>query len=431
MEEQTEAVVVVGGGLAGMAAAARLAKAGHRVELYEARDRLGGRWAPHELGSSGVLVDDAPSVLAFPAPWRDLFRKSGRPFEAELARSGYELVPADPVTLTFADGSELAWPTDRGEQFRSLSAAYGEPVAGRWRDLLDRLDDVWQTLRPLGLELELPAGARLPRPVRDRLLARRTVADLADSLDHPQLGALVRSVAYAQGSEPEQTPALAAVDLSVLRTFGAWYVRPTAAAGAGEAGRSSVLVEALAARLRLRKVEVQLNTPVSAILVDTTGRVTGIETGVGRRRAAAVISTVDPWTFAALLPRSAGGRTRRRLRRLQPAPTPLVRHELRPGTTTSVTQVSTLTADGRPTLAWRRPAGDQTLLTVHDSTRRSPDGAYGLSWRGFASRQRRPPISSGIDGLYTAGPFSPAGAGPSQVLLSGALASYACHDRLT
>ena len=55
-----DSYVVVGGGLAGMAAAARLAKGGHAVELYEKSDRLGGRWAPYALGS--VIVDDAPAV---------------------------------------------------------------------------------------------------------------------------------------------------------------------------------------------------------------------------------------------------------------------------------------------------------------------------------------------------------------------------------
>ena len=145
--------MVVGGGLAGMAAAARLAKAGHPVELYEKSDRLGARWAPYHLGS--VTVDDAPAVLGFPAPWRDLFRKSGRPLEAELSRAGYRLEPADPTTIVFSDGAELGWASDRGEQLSALTAAYGRPVAERWRDLVDQLDGVWQALRPLGWEAEL------------------------------------------------------------------------------------------------------------------------------------------------------------------------------------------------------------------------------------------------------------------------------------
>ena len=98
----SDPVVVIGGGLAGLAVAARLAKAGHQVELYERSETLGGTWAPYRL-ASGVKVDDAPAIIGFPAPWRDLFRKSGRPLEAELARMGYALEPAQPATMIFAD----------------------------------------------------------------------------------------------------------------------------------------------------------------------------------------------------------------------------------------------------------------------------------------------------------------------------------------
>ncbi len=125
----SDLVVVIGGGLAGLAAAARLAKLGHRVELFERSDRLGGRWSARPLGTGPAVVDDAPAVLGFPAPWRDLFRKSGRPLEAELARLGYALVPADPALIVFADGSELTWPADRGSQLSVLTTAYGPVVA--------------------------------------------------------------------------------------------------------------------------------------------------------------------------------------------------------------------------------------------------------------------------------------------------------------
>ena len=42
-------IAVVGGGVAGMAAAARLAKVGHAVDLYEQAGVLGGSWAPYRL----------------------------------------------------------------------------------------------------------------------------------------------------------------------------------------------------------------------------------------------------------------------------------------------------------------------------------------------------------------------------------------------
>src|SRR3954469_12143601 len=43
LSKDTRRVIVVGGGLAGLAAAHELVAAGYKVHLYEARNRLGGR----------------------------------------------------------------------------------------------------------------------------------------------------------------------------------------------------------------------------------------------------------------------------------------------------------------------------------------------------------------------------------------------------
>ncbi len=57
-------VVVVGGGLAGLAASASLGEAGFRVELLEARGFLGGRAASYPLpGSTGEIIDNCQHVL--------------------------------------------------------------------------------------------------------------------------------------------------------------------------------------------------------------------------------------------------------------------------------------------------------------------------------------------------------------------------------
>jgi UDP-galactopyranose mutase len=413
--------VVVGGGLAGLAAAARLAKAGHPVELYERSDRLGGRWAPYAMGS--VTVDDAPAVLGFPAPWRDLFRKSGRPLEAELTRAGYRLDPAEPATVVFGDGTELRWPSDRGEQLRALTAAYGRPVAERWRDLVDRLDGVWQALRPLGWESELRGRSQLTRDVRRRLLGRQSLARLGRDLGHPHLEAMIRSIAYRQGSVPERTPALAAVDLSLDRTFGRWQVQ-----GADAAGRSSVLIEALAARLALRKVSVQLNTPVQR-LERRDGRVV-VRAGDEQRPAAAVVVSADPWhTFADLLVDRAGRATLGGLRRLRPALAPAIHHSLIDEPSTGVSETLSLTTEGVPTVTYRRPVGQQTVISVHDFRSGSARPAYGAAWDGRRSWLDRPPISTG-PGLFLAGPWSAAGSGISAEILSGALAAYGADPRL-
>jgi phytoene dehydrogenase-like protein len=434
-------IVVIGGGLAGMAAAARLAKAGHAVELYERTSTLGGCWAPYPLqdgdasrsllAGKPVLVDDAPAVLGFPAPWRDLFRKSGRPLEAELGRLGYALVPADPATVIFADGSQLSLPTDRGEQATTISRTYGRLAAERWQQLLDRLGDVWQALRPLGLEAELSARRQLPRAVRRRLLVPRTLAELADSLGHPQLSALIRSVGYRQGSVPENMPALAAVELFIARTFGRWQVQPVASRTAVGAGRSSVLVEALAGRLKLRKVVVHLGTAVSGVAV-RGGRVSAVATAAGESPAAAVVATTDPWQlFGAMLRPAVGRHARRNLRRLKPALAPRVSHHILDVPAARVAETITLTADGIPTIEYVRPADAHAIRTMHDFRLATPRPCYGVAWHGFRSWLRRPLVTSEIAGLFLAGPFSPAGPGPSHVVASAALAAYGCLDYLS
>lgn len=431
MDSRPAPVIVVGGGSAGMAVAARLAKAGHPVQLHERGSALGGRWRARDEPGVG-RVDAAPSVLAFPAPWRDLFRKSGRPLEAELARSGHKLVPVAPVRYRFADGSELALPTERGEQHTALQRAYGSVVAGRWRDLVDALDDVWQALRPLGLEHELRDRRQLSRPVRARLAARRSLAALAGDVEEPHLAALVRSVAFRHGSLPERTPAWVGVDLSVSRRFGHWQVQPLdPAQHPRDAGRSSVLTEALAGRLATRRVDVRLDSAVQEVAV-ADGRAVGVRTGDGVvHPGSAVVVTCDPWSLAdQLLPPGADRALQRDVRRLQPAAAPTLSHTLIDEPCPEVTETVELSADGVPVLTYRRPVPDGTLVSRHDHGLGHPEPGFGVAWQDFRGWLRRPPVVTDVGGLYTASPSSAGGNGPSQTVLSGALASYACHDAL-
>jgi len=56
-------VAIIGGGLAGLAAASALAEAGYRVELFERRPYLGGRASSYELPGTGEVVDNCQHVL--------------------------------------------------------------------------------------------------------------------------------------------------------------------------------------------------------------------------------------------------------------------------------------------------------------------------------------------------------------------------------
>jgi phytoene dehydrogenase-like protein len=275
-------IAVIGGGLPGLAAAARLARVGHEVVVVERRPGLGEVVAvPGEPGGT---------VVSLPAAWRDLFRKSGRILDAELARVGLELVPAPPREYRLSDGSSLALPSDRAEQWTVLSARFGEPVAAAWRELLDSLDDTWQVLRRLGLEVEF--DGRLTVLDRSALRPRVSIAALAGRV--PPLAEVVLDVAARLGQSPSRLPGWHAVRLAVERTFGRWQVVDAA----GRPQPAAVLVALLRDRLATRGVQVRTGTEVFRVRPHQGQH--RLETSTGTLLAETVISTVDPFTHADL-----------------------------------------------------------------------------------------------------------------------------------
>lgn len=422
----TAPVVIVGGSVAGMAAAARLAKNRHEVIMVGAGvrlARLGDRFATRT--EQGEPVDDLPGMISFPAPWRDLFRKSGRVFETELTRVGLELVPAPPTRHRFDDASELVLGTDRGDQSDELTQAYGRAAATRWRDLVDRLDDVWQTLRPLGSEFELDTAEQIVASGLHRLSpAALSVEHLAREIDEPHLAMIIRSTAWRLGSEPSLTPAWCAVQLSVERTFGRWMMQRD-----GVPTRTGTLVDALADRLGLRGVDVRTDQIVTAVRTDPAG-VHTVTTRTETITAAAVIMAVDPWTCARLTRDRSVLSTDGLLPRLRPARAPAIRHHLQARTIDGPTETIEHTRAG-PVVTWTRPVGDQTMISRHDWPAGRPDPAVGLAWGSERTWLRMPPIRTRVAGRFLVGPHSRGGAGLSATVLSGALASYACHDLLS
>ncbi len=353
-------IAVVGGGLPGLAAAARLARAGHQVVVLERLDSPAG----------GVAVSGEPggTVITLPAAWRDLFRKSGRVLDAELARRGLQLAPAPPRAFRFSDGSALDLPADRAGQWGAISVAFGEPAAVAWRDLVDGLDRTWQVVRRVGLESEFTGREQLTRDVRALLRPGQSIARLAATLPAAQLAELVLDVAARLGQDPRRLPGWHAYRLATERTFGRWQLVD----GDGTPQPATALLGLLRDRLAARGVAVRTGVEVTAVRAVTGGL--RVETTAGELPAEAVISTVDPATHADLTRERADFRI---ARRLAPAP-----------------------AGGPLWTSWR------TLL---DLPRVQP--ARGL--------------------VVVASAWSPGGPDAWAQLLTGALAAYRVHAELT
>ncbi|MEU7021037.1 NAD(P)/FAD-dependent oxidoreductase [Streptomyces sp. NPDC046203] len=271
-------IVVIGAGLGAMAAAARLAVAGHRVAVYESGATYGG--GVRRLERDGFGFDTGPGLLHLPAVYRDLFVKTGKqPLEECVT-----LTQVDPASRhVFADGTRADLPNaSRAGTAAALDAALGAGAGARWGDFLVRAREAWdRTRRPLLEEPQAADGStvaalgRDPYPALKAGLLRRPTTTLAQvaarELRDPRLVALLDSYAWGYGFDPADAPASAAVLPYLEQTFGTWYV----------GGGIRALADAVYERCVQRRVEFVFGAEVTDV-VEEGGRATGIRLADGR-----------------------------------------------------------------------------------------------------------------------------------------------------
>lgn len=202
-------VVVIGGGLGGLSAAIRLAKAKFSVHLYEASDSLGGKCRVENF--SGHAFDTGPSLFTLPAVYRDLFLKTGAPLEDELS-----LKPVDPAfDYHFPSGKRLTLPNaSRAGVVEAIGATFGEQSAAQWQALMDRAEAMWKVSREPFVESELRGFLPLLRRP-GFLKSLRTIAPstslrkmASNYLSTPELITLIDRYATYTGSDPRKAPAV-------------------------------------------------------------------------------------------------------------------------------------------------------------------------------------------------------------------------------
>jgi phytoene desaturase len=89
-----EKVIIIGSGFGGLGAAARLAARGYAVEIFEKRDKPGGRAYVYEV--NGFKFDGGPTVITAPFMFDDIFELAGRKREDYV-----EFIKLDPFYRIF------------------------------------------------------------------------------------------------------------------------------------------------------------------------------------------------------------------------------------------------------------------------------------------------------------------------------------------
>lgn len=246
-------VVVIGGGVAGLASAARLSIKGHQVTVLEQSDRLGG--LVQSYSRDGFTFELGPSKLTLPAVYRDLFLKTGASLEDSV-----DLVEIpDGTRYHWSDGSNALVPSVGGTNIaRALDSSLGDTAGSDWRTLTQRAGEMWKIIRPELLEQQLTSVQELKQITSDRQM-RKTLAPksslrkvTAKLVKDRRVRQLVEHYALAAGANPRTAPASFLTQPYIEQTFGTWWIT----------GGLHKLVDALEARCLERGVEIRTGANV-------------------------------------------------------------------------------------------------------------------------------------------------------------------------
>ncbi|MFD5226790.1 phytoene desaturase family protein [Microbacterium sp. NPDC058342] len=174
-------IVVIGGGISGLATAALLARNGAEVTLIEARDELGGRAGRWESG--GFTFDTGPSWYLMPEVFDHFFRLMGTSSAEQL-----ELLRLDPAYRVYFEGDAVPFdlPADGArDALVSLDPASAERLDAYLASAADTYElatsrflySTYESLRPLlGTDTlrRLPRLAKLLGEPLDRRIRRHS-----------------------------------------------------------------------------------------------------------------------------------------------------------------------------------------------------------------------------------------------------------------
>lgn len=236
-------VAIIGAGVAGLTTAARLVACGHAVTVLEKDPTPGGKL--RETVVAGRAVDVGPTVFTMPDVFEDIFAAAGERMDDHL------IITRSPTIArhVFADGSRLDLFADQQRSEQAVGAFAGRRAAAEYRDFCLRAKGVHDTLAPIFMRAERPAGplalvARAgPRGLGGmlRIGAQTTLwRSLTAQFSDPRLRQLFGRYATYNGSSPFLAPATLML-IAHVEQAGVWLIEGgmhrLAQALAGLAGR--------------------------------------------------------------------------------------------------------------------------------------------------------------------------------------------------
>jgi phytoene desaturase len=302
----TSDVVIIGGGVGGLAAAVRLAARGKRVTLVEKNPRVGGKlnyWeAPHPSRTGELFrFDTGPSLLTMPFVFKDLFEAAG-----EDVRHHLPITKLDPVArFQWADGMTFSLRSDERAMEAEVARVFPDDVAG-WKTFFARGKHIWDLagefflmnspeqimksddFRPLdGLRM-------LTIPFRIGMFGKFSRV-IDKHIRSPRFREVLYQYATYSGASPFKCPATLAVIPFCELHFCGWYVQ----------GGMYTIARSLEAVARKLGVDIRTGIGVTKIHIDPgkKPRARGVQLSTGETiEAGAVVCNADVvWAYQNLI----------------------------------------------------------------------------------------------------------------------------------
>lgn len=269
-------VVIIGGGLGGLAAALRLAVAGWRVTVCEQGHSFGGKMNRWEC--EGFRFDTGPSLITMPQVFDRLFEACG----SKLG-NWVKLQPVSPLAeYVFDDGSRFKYSTRLPEWLEVVRQLEPGDVEGFLKFM-----QLGARLYSLSHETFLRRSPLAPPDFRSLKALRHLPLKNAWGNYHATVEAHFRSPLLRQlfdryptyvGSSPYCAPATLVVIPYIEYAFGGWHIK----------GGLYELVNGLLSLARVLDVELLTNARVAAIEFEGR-RVNGVRLADGTRLKTGVV----------------------------------------------------------------------------------------------------------------------------------------------
>ncbi len=284
---------IIGAGIAGLAAAVRLAVQGHEVEVFEASASPGGKLSEFSLGD--YRFDLGPSLFTMPQYVDELFELVG---ENPRDHFAYQRLPIV-CNYFWEDGTRIHAHAAKEDFAKEVEKVLDVPASRIIRILADAEKKYHVSGRTF-LEKSLHKLSTWTNMEVLKALFKIPQLDLFRSMDavhrrelqHPKLVQLFNRFATYNGSNPYKAPGLLTIIPHFEHHFGAYLP---------EGGMYSIS-QSVYELARRQGVKFHFNTKVDEILV-TKGTATGVRTGNKTHAFDQVVSNMDVFfTYRELLP---------------------------------------------------------------------------------------------------------------------------------